>query len=400
MAAIIMAGCCLPGPPNVRSLFSFLRYLFGRFGAHDCPQAAAALTFATLIALVPALVMMLGIFGTIPYLRRYADVFRDFAIENLVPDAAGRVTAAYVEQFVQHAGRLTLVGTVLLALSVFTLLLMLDRTLNDIWQVPRLRPLWQRALQSSIFVLVGPLFLALSLSLGTEVLSLILGKVMVLSAVEEFLLDAVPVALNAAVLAVVYRFAPKAYIPIGTILVVSAAIAGTLELMKGGFGWYVRHVVAYRTIYGAFAGLPIFLLWLYICWIVVLFGAVLTAAWSHRGRTAGPVLPTPWQRLTLAREVLALLQPLAEGTKDGVRRMTTVRDLVKRTQAGYDELAYVLDELSTLGWVHVTRQGRLAPSRAIEPDDAALQARFLGGPELHAGAKSYQAKTPLSSRSA
>jgi membrane protein len=374
-----MAGCCLPGPSNVLSFFSFARYVFGRFGAHNCSQAAAALTFATLIALVPALVMMLGIFGTIPYLRRYADVFRDFAIENLVPDAAGRVTAAYVEQFVQHAGRLTLVGTVLLALSVFTLLLMLDRTLNDIWQVPHLRPLWQRALRSSLFVLVGPLLLAVSLSLGSEVLSLIIGKVMVLSALEEFLLDAVPVVLNAAVLAVVYRFAPKAYIPIGTVVVVSAAIAGLLEIMKGGFGWYVRHVVAYRTVYGAFAGLPIFLLWLYICWIAVLFGAVLTAAWSHRGRTAGPVLPTPWRRLTLAREVLVLLHPAGGDTEGGVRRTTTVKELRKRTQSGYDELAHVLDELRALGWVHMTRQGRVAPSRAIEPEDKALQARFLGG---------------------
>src|SRR5438105_1173482 len=340
---------------------------------------AAALTYTTLLALVPALVLMLGIFGTVSYFSRYAQSFRSFAFANLVPDAAGRVTAIYVEQFVQHAGSLTAVGTVLLALSVLALLLMFDRALNGIWQVAHPRPLWQRVIRSSLFVLLGPLLIGVSLSFGTQLVSLALGKVMIFSMGEKFLLHLVPVMLNALVLALFYRLAPKAYIPWEHVIVTSVLIAIALDLMKLGFGWYVRTVLSYRTIYGTFAGFPIFLLWLYVGWVVVLFGAVVSASWSHR-KQLGPPLPTPWQRMQLAQRVIDELRPLLDDAADHVRRTTTVRALHEATGAGYDELAHVLDHLAVLGWVHVTRRGSVAPSRVFSPSEEALQACFLGAP--------------------
>lgn len=359
----------------------FLHYLLRRFGAHGCAQTAAALTFATLIALVPALVLMLGILGSLPHFGGYADAFRKFAFANLVPDAAGRVTAIYMEQFVRHAGGLTLVGTVLLAVSVLALLLMLERALNAVWQVPRPRPLWQRIARSSALIVLGPLLIGVSLSFGTRLIPLMLGKVYFFSASEKVLLHSVPVMLNALLLALVYRYTPKAYIPWRHVFSSAMLIAIALDAMKMGFGWYVRHVLTYRMIYGTFASLPIFLLWLHLCWIVVLFGAVLTAAWSHRDRLSGTPLPTPWQRMALAQRVLDALAPMATEEPHHGRRTTSVVALQQTTQAGYDELAHVLDELSALGWVHVTRHGVVAPSRALTPTQEGLAARFLGRPQ-------------------
>ena len=356
----------------------FLHYLLRRFAAHGCMQTAAALTFTTLLALVPALVLVLGILGTVPYFASYAQNFRAFAFANLVPEAAGRVTSVYMEQFVQHAGKLTLVGTVLLALSVLGLLLMLDRAFNGIWQVARPRPLWQRVLRSLAFVVVGPLLIGVSLSFGTRFVSLLFGKTYLPGGGEKALLHLIPVALNALVLALIYRVVPKVYVPWRHVLMTSVLVAMALDLMKLGFGWYVRYVVSYRLIYGTFAGLPIFLLWLYVCWIVVLFGAVMSATWSHRGRPVAAPLPTPWQRLVLARRVLHALHALPEEQDCPARRYITVNALQRTSGAGFDELAHVLDQLTTLGWVHVTRRGIVALDRALTPTDEALEQQFLG----------------------
>jgi membrane protein len=346
----------------------FARYVARRFVAHGCTQMAAALTFATLLALVPALMLMLGIFAASSYFGGFAQSFRAFLFANLVPDAAGRMTRIYVEQFVQHAGQLTVVGTLLVALSVFALFLTLDRSLNGIWQSLRPRPLWWRVVHSSLWIFAGPLLLGVALSFGSWLISFALSGSGILSGGQKFLLHSLPGLINAVALALLYRVTPRAYVPWRHAMASAALIALVLEVMKAGFGEYVRYVVSYRVIYGTFAGFPIFLLWLYGCWTVVLAGAVITAAWAQRAAPPEQALPSIAQRIALTERVLATLDAASK---------LSVQQLQTEVGAGYDELGYALDRLAALDMIRYGGGETIVRTRKPSVSGDALVEHFL-----------------------
>ena len=143
--------------PRIKRVWQFLDLVWQRFRRHRCSQTASSLSFTTLLALVPALVIFLGIFSISPYFAGFAKAFKAFLFANLVPDAAGKITTVYMSQFITHAGKLTVLGTAVLSFSVLLLLLTLDQAFNAIWLVRRARPLWQRVLRYLVAMIAGPL---------------------------------------------------------------------------------------------------------------------------------------------------------------------------------------------------------------------------------------------------
>ncbi len=258
----------------------FLRLIFSvvrRFNEHACAQRAASLSFTSLLALAPGLTIALSVFAVSPYFADIALAVRQFLMSNLVPEAAGRMTTLYLEQFVRHAGRLTMWGTLLFATSVLFLLLTLDQAFNAIWRVNKPRPLWRRISRYAAFLVAGPIVLGITITSSSWLISMSLGWSSKLAPGEQFILKWLPLVLTVFIFSGLFWWIPKQKVLWRHALIGGTITALALEWMKSGFSWYVTHVLVYKLVYGAFASLPIFLLWIYVCWLIILGGAVLTA---------------------------------------------------------------------------------------------------------------------------
>ena len=161
---------------------------------------------------------------------------------------------------------------------------------NQIWRITRPRPLLRRILIYLTLLSLGPVLIGASLSLTSVLVSLSLGLASEVPAFAVFMLEAVPVILTSVAFALIYLPLPNRRVAI-TDACLSGATAGIgFELMKEGLALYVAHFPTYELVYGAFAAIPVFLVWIYLSWLLMLGGAVLAAVlpdWRARAwRTA------------------------------------------------------------------------------------------------------------------
>ena len=130
----------------------FLRYLLARFLQHNCTEVAASLTFTTLLSLVPLIAIGLSVVAAFPAFADYSTQIKLFILDTMVPEAANKVIAVYMQQFADNAVRLTAIGTAFLGVTALALMLTIDRSLNAIWRVTQLRPLLHRLLASCLSI--------------------------------------------------------------------------------------------------------------------------------------------------------------------------------------------------------------------------------------------------------
>ncbi|MBI3149759.1 MAG: YihY family inner membrane protein [Betaproteobacteria bacterium] len=371
--------------PRVRRVWDFVALVVERFRLHRCSQTASSLAFTTLLALVPALVIFLGIFSLSPYFAGFAKALKVFLFANLVPDAAGKITTVYMSQFISHAGKLTAAGTAVLSVSVLLLLLTLDQAFNAIWLVRKVRPLWRRVLRYVVGMIGGPLLIGILLGLATRWLGKAAGWGPVLSEISGGVSDLLPFVLTTLLLALLFRVIPKRYVPWKHALMGGLLTALVIELLEVGFALYVRYLGTFKLIYGAFASVPIFLLWIYCLWVVVLLGAIVTATLPYWGRPRALARPMVWDQYRLGLRVLAVLRGLGGAS---TKRAKGWQSLAARCDTGFDVLGATLDALHDAGWISETRTGwTLTEAGETVPDEVVLRL-FLGSSvqeEFHDG---------------
>ena len=190
---------------------------------------------------------------------------------------SGKVITVYMQQFADNAARLTAVGLVFLAVTALMLLVNIERVFNGIWRARRPRSIVQRMVIYWTTITVGPLLIGASLSLTSWLVTQSILSVSAVRGAQELLLKMVPVLLNGAAFALLYLMIPNRRVFIKDALVGGVTAAVGFEVMKRGFGVYVLLFPTYDLIYGTFATIPIFLLWIYLSWLIILFGAVVVA---------------------------------------------------------------------------------------------------------------------------
>ena len=318
-----------------------------RFREDRLGVSASSLTFTTTIALVPFFTVALALFTAFPIFAKLQANLQTWLVQSLVPDAIARQVLGYLTQFAGKASRLGFVGLAALVISALALVLTIDRTLNGIWRVRRPRPLAQRVLLYWAAITLGPLLLAVSLSTTTWVISASRGLVSAQPGGMGIFFDLVEFLLLVAALSALYRYVPNTPVRPGHAMVGGLFAALGIELAKRLLAWYIAQVPAYSVVYGAFATVPIFLVWIYIAWLTVLFGAVvaaylpsLMAGTRRRGGGHG------WQ-FQLALEVLQQLQR-ARGT---ARRGLSATELADALQVESLQLEPVLQTLVQLDWI-------------------------------------------------
>ena len=317
-----------------------------RFREDRLGLSASSLTFTTTIALVPFFTVALALFTAFPMFGKLQSNLQGWLVQSLVPDAIARQVLGYLTQFAGKASRLGSVGLAALLVTALALVLTIDRTLNGIWRVRRGRPLAQRVLIYWAAMTLGPLLLAASLSTTSYVISASRGLVP-LPGVITFIIDLLEFLLLAGGLSALYHYVPNTPVRRSHAIAGGLAAAIGIEIAKRLLAWYIGKVPTYSVVYGAFATLPILLVWIYIAWLIVLFGAVLAAylpsllAGAHR-RPGGH----GWQ-FQLALEVLEQLRR-AQGT---ARRGLSATELSQAMQVDALQLEPVLHTLVQLDWV-------------------------------------------------
>ena len=326
---------------------STARTLRERFREDRLGLTASSLTFTTTIALVPFVTVALALFTAFPMFSKLQGAVQTWLVQSLVPDAIARQVLGYVTQFAGKASRLGALGLGALALSAVALVLTIDRTLNNIWRVRRPRPLAQRLLIYWAVMTLAPLLLGASLSVTSYALSASRGWVRGMPGGVRFLLDLLEFVLLVAGLTCLYRFVPNT--PVRTSHAAAGGVFAALgiEAAKRLLAWYLGLVPSFSAIYGAFATVPILLVWIYLAWLVVLLGAVVAAYLPSLLHGSRRETESHGWSFQLALEVLQHLHRV----RNTARRGMTIDDLVAATQVDALQLEPALETLVELDWV-------------------------------------------------
>ncbi|WP_236589091.1 YihY family inner membrane protein [Ramlibacter aurantiacus] len=309
--------------------------------------SAGSLTFTTTIALVPFFAVVLSVFTAFPVFSKLEASLQTWLMQSLVPDAISRQVMNYLTQFAGKASRVGVLGLAVLVFTAVSLVMTIEGTLNGIWRVRRPRPIGQRLLLYWAALTLGPLVLGASVSISSYVLSASRGFVSGLPEAALAVLDWAELLLLAAGMAAIYRFAPNAPVRARHAWIGGLFAAVGIEVARQLLALYLAAVPTYSAVYGAFATVPILLVWIYVAWMVVLLGAVLTAYLPSL--TAGPHRQAEghgWQ-FQLALQVLRVL----ERARPGVRRGLSIDELTRELQVTDLQLEPVLDVLQALDWV-------------------------------------------------
>lgn len=287
--------------------FDTMRTLRLRFREDRLGLTASSLTFTTLIGLVPLFTVMLAVFSAFPLFARFQGALQQYLLQSLVPDNIARPVMRSLTQFAAKASQLGTLGLVLLALTALAMVFTIDRTLNGIWRVTKPRPVAQRVLVYWAAVTLGPLLLGASLTLTSYAVSASRGFVEELPGGISFLLWLIQFLLLAGGMAGLFRVVPNTHVRWAHAWAGGVFVAAGFEIAKRVLAWYVGAVPTYSVVYGAFATLPIFLLWIYLGWVIVLLGAVIAAYAPSLAMRVVRLPERPGQRFALAVAVLRLM---------------------------------------------------------------------------------------------
>ena len=318
-----------------------------RFRDDRLGLTASSLTFTTSIALVPFFTVALAIFTAFPMFAKLQGTLQVWLVESLIPDNIARQVLGYLTQFTRQASRLGVAGLAVLVVTAIALVLTIDRTLNNIWRVRKPRPFGQRVLIYWAAVTLGPLLLAASLAATSYLLPFVRNGAAAPAALLQFLVDTLEFVCLAGSLAALYHYMPNTFVKWAHAWVGGGFVAVGIAAAKKLLTVYLGLVPTYSAVYGAFATLPILLVWIYLAWIIVLMGAVITAylpsllaGVSRRGGAHG------WQ-FQLALETLQSLEHSRGSTPRGMPASALAQQLRVDVLA----LEPVLDTLMQLDWV-------------------------------------------------
>ena len=256
----------------------FIYFVWKRLIGDRCLQTAGSLTYTTLLAIVPLFTIALTLFSAFPMFGVYSNKVKALIIANLVPDASGKIIGTYMRQFSENAERLTAMGMIGLAATALLLIFTIEKTLNQIWGAPKSRKLLSRTLIYWSALTLGPLLIGLSISLTSWISGSLSNGPLDLGVL---LLKPGPWLLVFFSLSLIYVVIPNCYVPRSHALIAAFCTTYALDAMKSIFGIYIKQFGTFKLVYGAFASFPIFLLWLYISWVIILGGAVLSACLSY-----------------------------------------------------------------------------------------------------------------------
>ncbi|MBF0246923.1 MAG: YihY family inner membrane protein [Alphaproteobacteria bacterium] len=346
--------------PFLQELQAFSRLVLGRFAKDRGLGIAAALSYTSLLALVPLGAIAFAVLRAFPVFEDVEVEVKSFVFEYFMPDSVNDAQL-YFDQFVGAAGGMTAVGIIGLAITAIMLLSTIENALNTIFHVHARRPLASRLLMYWAVLTMGPLLLGGSLTMATYLFALTewmgVGKIPGVAGVAAQL---APGALAIFAFTLFYAVVPYRQV-LFRHAVFGGVVAGILfGLVRRLFALYIAAFPSYQTIYGAMAVVPIFLIWMYFSWAMILIGAEIAASlpqWGRARAAANFEDMAPARRLDAALAAIERLWRKGRGEKIPHPTRNPWRE---------DILAQALDVLRDSGFVGLSDDGEWLLAR--DPD--------------------------------
>ncbi len=365
-------------------LGTFFRFLWNRFMGDNLFQAAGALSYTTVFALVPLFVVGFGVLSAFPVFDLWRDRLVDYIFSNFVPSSA-RAVEAYLRQFSANAGQLTAAGIVALVVSLLITLNSVEMTFNQIWRVPTARPKFARFLVYWTVFTLGALVAATSLALSSRFFAMAMFETQAGQWLEQLIVRLTPFVIELLAFAAVFKVVPHRTVLWRHAFAGALLAAVLFEGVKLWLGVFIGNFSSYGKVYGTLAFLPIFLVWIYLGWTSILLGASFAASMSSfRYQPASMRLPVGYEMYGLLRMLgrfhesralgkglhsqdIQLLEPvLTDSMVQEMLGQLCQIGLLSRAESGEWLLARDLDDL-TLGELYEACQLRIPVAEAHVP---------------------------------
>jgi membrane protein len=326
-----------------RGFADFCLAVFWRFYEERGLQTAGSLTYTTLLSLVPLITVALAVASAFPVFDDAIGTLQLFLLENFLPDAQGIDTITeQISNFSSNAGRLTAIGLGFFFVTAVMLMTTIDTALNRLFRVQRRRPLLQQVLMYWAVITLGPLLIGGSLSMTSFAVGASFGWLR-LSIVGNALLAVLPFVFTCIALTLLYAVVPNRHVRPRDAIIGGVLAGIAFEFAKRGFAIYIGRFPTYSLIYGAFATIPIFLVWLYMSWVVVLAGATVTAMLpAYRYAEGKPIAGREFV------DALLVLSSLARAQKHG--GPVRLREISRQLRIMPHRCEAVLERAARLGW--------------------------------------------------
>ncbi|AEY00299.1 hypothetical protein GU3_02710 [Oceanimonas sp. GK1] len=255
----------------------FARFVLKRMHQDRLKITAGYLTYISLLSLVPMLAVVFAMMSAFPMFAELRETIQNFVFSNFVP-AAGDVVQKNIQGFIDNASKTTAIGVAALAVTAMLLISAIDENFNHIWRVSQKRR-WSVAFSTYWMILtLGPILAGASLAVTSYVTSMRIFQGDSFFGVGAVLLGMLPFLLSTLMFVVFYMVVPNKRVRFGHAIVGGLVAALLFELAKRGFAFYITQFPSYEAIYGALATVPILFVWVYLSWMIALFGAELTAS--------------------------------------------------------------------------------------------------------------------------
>jgi membrane protein len=281
---------------------SFSRFIWQRFVDDKCFETAGALSYTTLVSLVPLTVAVFAMFSVFPVFQPARDTLVSFVFNNFVP-SAGEAVQNTMLGFAANASKLTGISILVMLFSALSMMISIEDRLNRIWRVHQPRSWGSRLLLYWAALTLGPILVVGGIAVTSYVTAapLLRGAAGQFGGIGQSLLTVLPFVVTFFTLWLMYSVIPNCKVSRRDAAIGALLGAVLFEIARWGFTVFVQHAQTYQQIYGVLAAIPIFLLWIYLSWVIVILAASIAASASAFEYHA------PMQTLPEGAEFLGLL---------------------------------------------------------------------------------------------
>jgi len=333
-------------------LLRFSYRVIERFIADKCIQRASALAYASLLAIVPMVALGFSVFTSFQAFDAFAGSARDTLLQYLLPTSQ-QVVQDYLGSVADKTTALSVFGVIGLLFTATALLNTIEEAFNDIWRITRTRAWLSKFITFWATLTLAPILIGASITITSYFTALPIIRQVAEGATyigqTPFL---VPWVMSSLAMATLYTVLPNTSVPF-RYAAIGGLVAGALfEWAKFGFAFYVTEVVNYEKLYGALSTLPIFLIWLYLIWVIVLIGSEVAFCLQHpeqSHRRHSSFLKPGVQQFYAHLILLRTAQCVNEG------KTLTMRDLIEETDIPDNIMQEWLDRLCTLELLRLTQ---------------------------------------------
>lgn len=253
--------------------FLYLKVLCRQFIKDDCPQKAASLTYTTLLSIVPILTVMLAVFSSVPALSEMREQLQTMIYNNLLPSSGAQISH-YFDSFAEKSKNLGIIGVIGLFVTTIMTLITIETTFNRIWRTKERSVGATNIIRYWTLITLGPVVLGVAFGASSAISSADFLNRQIAGYGIDWSIWAYIASILFTITGFVgmYWFIPQVKVPFKNAAIAGVVSAVLFEILRTIFGTVMSNFTSYEAIYGAFAALPIFLLWIYLSWNIILLG--------------------------------------------------------------------------------------------------------------------------------